>query len=162
MSNSNSNEVASVTAKVTEDKEDFRVNVGKNSDFNGLDIGTTLRRFTLMRRMWKFTNEELGWVTAVFLRKATAKYLRSMINENHEWKDRVEFQNKLYDMEFIDMSIDILEELADKAPNTELMISIRENSHEDFYVFLIKKKDNRDRGYMKDLDPMRNREKNIA
>lgn len=151
------------TTEVTTERNatDFRQYVGKDADFSGLSIGDTLRRFTLMRRMWKFTEEELGWITAVFLRKSTARYLFNMLNDNHEWKDRVEFQNKLYDLEFIDMSTETLEKLAKEEPNTELMISIRENSNEDFYVFLVKRKDNRDRGYMKDLDPAK-KERNAA
>jgi hypothetical protein len=75
--------------------------------------------------------------------------LLSILNENHEWKDRVEFQNKLYDLEFIDMSIDTLEK--DMGADEELLISIRENNVMDFYVFLVKKKDQRDRGYVKEL-----------
>lgn len=150
-----------VTMKDERNTTDFRQFVGKKADFSGLSIGDTLRRFTLMRRMWKFTEEELGWVTAVFLRKSTASYLYNILNDNHEWKDRVEFQNKLYDLEFIDMSTEILEKLAKEEPNTELMISIRENSNEDFYVFLVKRLDNRDRGYMKDLDPAK-KERNAA
>jgi len=140
-----------------DEREDFRVHVGKNADFKGLDIGNTLRRFTLMRRMWKFTTEELGWVTAVFLRKTTAGYLDKLLNDNHEWKDRVEYQNKLYDLELIDMSAEMLKDIAKSAPTTELIISVRENSNEDFYVFLVKRKDNRDRGFIKDLDPSKNK-----
>ena len=150
------------STSTTSERQDFRSHIGKDANFKGQPLGVTLRRFTLMRRMWKFSEEELGWVTAVFLRKCTAKYLLDLHNLDHDWKDRVEFQNKLYDLEFIDMSMETLKELVKEAPNTELMISIRENTEEDFYVFLVKLKDSRDRGYMKDLDTSRNREQKVA
>jgi len=138
-------------SEATSTREDFRATakIGSNANFAGLEFGTMLRRYTLMRRMWKLDPEELTWVTAIFLRKTTASKLLSILNENHEWKDRVEFQNKLYDLEFIDMSIDTLEK--DMGADEELLISIRENNIMDFYVFLVKKKDQRDRGYVKEL-----------
>lgn len=135
------------------EKEDFRsiARVGSNANFAGLDFGVVLRRYALMRRMWKLDSEELTWVTAIFLRKTNAGKLYSLLNDNHEWKDRVEFQNKLYDLEFIDMSITTLEDMKEENPKEELLISIRENNIMDFYVFIVKKKDGRDRGYIKEL-----------
>jgi hypothetical protein len=111
------------------------IRLGGDADFRGVDKDTLTRRYAILRRVWTLSNEELQWTTASFLRKTTAGHLDDLIDTDHDWKDRIEYNNKLYDLEFIDCGIDWLKNNED----AQLILSGRENSGANFYCFLVKR-----------------------
>ena len=107
--------------------------IGSNTNFADLPIEVTLRRFILMRRVWILNSEELTWVDKIYLKRTTTENFLDLLNEGHEWKDRIEFNNKLYDLEFINCSLEFIKEEKPK-----LLISIRENHNANFYCMLVR------------------------
>jgi hypothetical protein len=111
------------------------IRLGGDADFRGVDKDTLTRRYAILRRVWTLNTEELQWTTASFLRKTTCENLLQKIDDQHEWKERLEYNNKLYDIEIIDCHLDWMQD----NPKTQLIMSGRENSNTNFYCFLIKR-----------------------
>lgn len=111
--------------------------LGKNSSFEDVDVDTRLRRYAILRRVWTLSSEELGWINRYVVRQTTAGELEEFLNEDHEWKLRVEVNNHLYDVEFIELC---REWVANKENSDEMLIvSLRENRKLGFYVALVKR-----------------------
>lgn len=115
--------------------------MGSNADFRNVDNDSRLRRFAILRRCWKLLPEERTWITGFFMRATSASKLVSLLNEDHPWKDRVEYNSKLYDLELIEMSLQMIEDAAKASDGKSInyLISVRENSLNNFNVFLVKK-----------------------
>lgn len=113
----------------------FKDIIGTDANFYGLDKDTLTRRYAVMRRVWQLNPIELRWITSGFLRITTGRRLIELLDTTHKWKERIEYNNKLYDLEFIDCNLNWIED----NPDAELIVSARENSKVNFYCFLIKK-----------------------
>lgn len=125
-----------VRGKVTTVSEStFKDIIGTDANFYGIDKDTLTRRYAIMRRVWQLNPTELRWITSGFMRRTTGKRFIELLDTSHKWKERIEYNNKLYELEFIDCNLDWIED----NPDAELLVSARENARTNFYCFLVKK-----------------------
>jgi hypothetical protein len=135
----------------TTSSNDFRAEagMGKDADWSFLPTEEVTRRHILVRHLWLLNKKELQWVTDIFLRRGTANRIMEFINEDHEYKDRLEHMNKLWDIEYIGMGRETLDIALKQKDTEEFMISFRENSFVSLYVAIIRK--GTAKGYVREL-----------
>ena len=116
---------------------DFRAanKIGSNSNFSQLSLDTIIRRTILLRNLWILNTEELTWVDKIYLKKTDQETFLNYINTDHEWKNRLEFNNKLYDLEFLSCSLESIKEDKEKH---NLLLSVRENNYLNFYCMIVR------------------------
>lgn len=111
--------------------------LGNNSSFDDADVDARLRRYAVLRRVWSLNDEELGWINRYVVRQTTAGEFEQFINEDHEWKLRVEINNHLYDVELIELSREWFEDAHNK--DEIILVSLRENRKLGLYIALVKR-----------------------
>lgn len=117
----------------------FRNGMGQEADWSSWNLEDTIRRQVILRHVWILNRQEIPWITNIFLKKATAADIVDFINEDHEFKDRLEFSKKLWDIEYIDLARSTLTDLIESESDEEFLLSFRENTKENFLVVIIKR-----------------------
>lgn len=118
---------------------EFKADIGTNTDWFQISQEDMTRRQVLLRHIWLLNRSETSWINNIFLLKATADTIMEFLNEDHEWKDRLEYKRKLWDIEFIDCSRSTLEDCLKVKSDEEFLLSFRENYSMNFYVVVVKR-----------------------
>lgn len=117
----------------------FRENMGTDADWEKYALDVQLRRQAIIRNVWLLNSEEIPWITNIFLKKGTATEINDFFNEDHEYKDRLEFNKKLWDIEYIDMSRQTILDNVEVRSSEEFLLSFRENARENILIVIIKR-----------------------
>lgn len=109
----------------------------QNQDYGEDRLELTAYQHTLLRNCWRLKEEEYSLLNANYFLEATVDEFLSVCDENHPYLLRVEYRNKLYEVNFLHTSLRQLEEFPKE---TNLIISVREIDELSLFFMLVRLK----------------------